>query len=168
MTVSALNIQRADYANPADCAAFIAMLDEYARSAMGGGKALAPSVRLELPARMAAMPTAFTGLAWRGDEAVGIVNCFETLSTFKARPIINIHDLAVTATVQGQGVGTALLGWVEMLARQRGCCKLTLEVLEGNTQAQSVYRRTGFVSYALDPQHGQAQFWEKPLLDNRE
>lgn len=156
-------IKQADFSQAGDCTALLALLDEYAQSPLGGGQGLSPEVRAMLPQRLAAMPTAVTGLAWRAEQPVGVINGFETLSTFKARPVLNVHDVAVTASAQGQGVGTALLRWVEELARARGCCKLTLEVLEGNTRARAVYARLGFVGYALDPQYGQALFWEKPL-----
>lgn len=43
------------------------------------------------------------------------------------------------------------------------CCKLTLEVLEGNKLAQQVYRRFGFQGYELDPKMGRALFYEKKL-----
>ena len=42
--------------------------------------------------------------------------------------------------------------------------KLTLEVLEGNSVAQSAYRAFGFEGYELDPQMGKALFWQKKLV----
>ena len=56
-----------------------------------------------------------------------------------------------------------MLTQVEDIARQRGCCKLTLEVLEGNKAAQRSYRGFGFEGYQLVPEMGRAMFWEKPL-----
>jgi hypothetical protein len=44
-----------------------------------------------------------------------------------------------------------------------GCCKLTLEVLSGNTTAQTSYQRFGFAQYQLDPAAGQALFMQKWL-----
>ncbi|MEX5689713.1 GNAT family N-acetyltransferase, partial [Pseudomonas silesiensis] len=52
---------------------------------------------------------------------------------------------------------------VEEIARQRGCCKLTLEVLEGNEVAQGAYRKLGFDNYQLSPETGRAMFWQKAL-----
>ncbi len=37
-----------------------------------------------------------------------------------------------------------MLRKVREIARQRGCCKITLEVLEGNDVAQAAYRKFGF------------------------
>jgi len=52
---------------------------------------------------------------------------------------------------------------VEEVAMAGDCCKLTLEVLEGNKLAQQVYRRFGFQGYELDPKMGRALFYEKKL-----
>ena len=56
-----------------------------------------------------------------------------------------------------------MLGLVEQIALERGACKLTLEVLAGNTGAIKLYNRVGFASYQLDPVMGQAQFLQKWL-----
>ena len=52
---------------------------------------------------------------------------------------------------------------VEDIARERGCCKITLEVLEGNPVAQGSYRKFGFSDGQLDPAHGRMLFWNKYL-----
>ena len=44
-----------------------------------------------------------------------------------------------------------------------GCCKLTLEVLEGNKTAQAAYVANGFVGYQLVSEMGQAMFWQKKI-----
>ena len=56
-----------------------------------------------------------------------------------------------------------MLEKVEEAARERGCCKLTLEVLERNHAAQNAYRRFGFAPYELSSETGRAMFWEKTL-----
>ena len=53
----------------------------------------------------------------------------------------------------------------EQLARQRGCCKLTLEVLSKNHAAKQAYLGSGFTPYQLDQQHGVAEFWHKRVRD---
>jgi ribosomal protein S18 acetylase RimI-like enzyme len=65
-------------------------------------------------------------------------------STFHARPLLNIHDLAVMPEWRGHGVGTALLGAIEGRALQRSCCKVTLEVQDDNQRARALYERCGF------------------------
>ncbi|OSM02156.1 putative GCN5-related N-acetyltransferase [Magnetofaba australis IT-1] len=56
-----------------------------------------------------------------------------------------------------------MLAEIEAIARARGCCKVTLEVLENNHAAQSAYRKYGFAGYELRPEAGRALFWEKSL-----
>ncbi|HID45822.1 MAG TPA: GNAT family N-acetyltransferase [Chromatiaceae bacterium] len=153
----------ADYHNPLHRKAVIDLLDDYARDPMGGGEPLSAQTRETLIPALIAQPGAFSILAFDGDKPVGLVNCFQTLSTFKARPLINIHDVAVKESHRGKGISTRMLHKVEEVARQRDCCKLTLEVLDGNTIAQNAYRKLGFSGYELNPQLGKALFWEKKL-----
>ena len=56
-----------------------------------------------------------------------------------------------------------MLRKVQDIARERGCCKITLEVLEGNEVAQSSYRKFGFSDGQLDPAYGRMLFWNKYL-----
>jgi ribosomal protein S18 acetylase RimI-like enzyme len=84
-------------------------------------------------------------------------------STFACRPLVNVHDLAVAGAYRGQRIGERLLAFVETLARKRGACKLTLEVLSGNASAMRLYARAGFAQYELDPAAGQAGFMQKWL-----
>ena len=102
-------------------------------------------------------------IAWLEDQPIGLINCFEGYSTFKAQPLMNIHDIAVLPGHRGAGVGQALLAAAEQHAKDRGCCKLTLEVLTGNTRALKSYLGFGFEPYALDPAAGQASFMQKWL-----
>jgi GNAT superfamily N-acetyltransferase len=115
---------------------------------MGGGQPLADSVQATLCDRLAQVPLAISFIAWQGDEAVGLVNCFEGFSTFKAQPLLNVHDLVVRAGQRGRGVGQALLAAAQAHARQQGCCKLTLEVLSSNARALRSYEQFGFAPYA--------------------
>lgn len=56
----------------------------------------------------------------------------------------HIADLVVDAAAAGQGVGSALVGFAEQWARQRGFAMLTLSVIVENERARSLYRRLGF------------------------
>ena len=56
-----------------------------------------------------------------------------------------------------------MLALVEQIARARGACKLTLEVLSGNAGARRLYARVGFADYQLDPTFGSARFLQKWL-----
>jgi ribosomal protein S18 acetylase RimI-like enzyme len=76
---------------------------------------------------------------------------------------MNIHDIAVHPDFRGQGVGRQLLTTLEQYAKSQNCCKITLEVLMGNTTARQVYTKAGFEDYALDPAVGTACFMQKWL-----
>jgi ribosomal protein S18 acetylase RimI-like enzyme len=156
-------ICRADYANPAHAAALVSLLDAYAKDPMGGGYALSEFAKNHLVDELAARPQAFSVLAFVGDQAVGLVNCIEGFSTFACRPLVNVHDVVVLAGFRGRGIANQMLQVAESMSRERGACKMTLEVLQGNSGAARVYERVGFAAYQLDPGMGQAQFLQKWL-----
>lgn len=158
-----LEIVRADYADPVHARALVDMLDAYARDPAGGGSPLSDFARDNLVAALSARPQAFSVLAFEGGQAVGLVNCLEGFSSFACRPLVNVHDLAVAASHRGRRVGERMLELVERIARERGACKITLEVLSGNASANRLYARSGFASYQLDPALGQALFLQKWL-----
>ena len=157
------SIFEADPAGPAHARCIISLLDSYASGINGGGQGLSAAVKQNLPAALAARPTAHVMLAMEGEEPAGLVISFEGFSTFQCRPLLNIHDVVVAEKYRGQGLSKRLLAAVEEMAMRLGCCKLTLEVLEGNTIAQAAYRSLGFDGYQLDPSLGKALFWEKKL-----
>jgi GNAT superfamily N-acetyltransferase len=159
----ALTIELADYADPRDAADLVALLDIYARDPMGGGEPLGAEVRDRIVPGLAASPGAFSLIARLDGEPVGLANCFTSFSTFAARPLVNMHDMAVAPDHRGHGIGRALLTAVEAEARRRGACKVTLEVLNGNARAKALYVALGYGDYQLDPEAGHALFWQKRL-----
>lgn len=159
--MTALRVLRADYADPAHARALVHLLDAYARDPAGGAQPLSDFARANLVQELARRSTAFSVLAMDSDEPVGLVNCIEGFSTFACRPLVNVHDVAVLAAHRGRGIAERMLEKVEQIARERGACKLTLEVLSGNRSAIRLYGRAGFAPYALDAAMGQAQFFQK-------
>lgn len=162
--MSDVKIELADYQSAADAKSVVSLLDAYATDPMGGGEPLSSYVKENLCQQLAVIPGAFTVLAFVNGKAAGLINCFMGFSTFKCKPIVNIHDVAVLAEFRGLGISRKMLDKVEQIAVDRGCCKLTLEVLEGNSVAQSAYINYGFKGYELDESHGKAMFWEKPCF----
>ncbi|MDM0112453.1 GNAT family N-acetyltransferase [Variovorax sp. J22R133] len=158
-----IDIVVADYRNKAHADALVQLMDEYARDPAGGGSALPAEVKNGLPEALAARPSAFSVLAFEAGQAVGLINCFEGFSTFACRPLVNVHDVVVVASHRGQRITQKMLVKVEELARERGACKLTLEVLSGNVGAMRAYEREGFAGYQLDPAFGTATFMHKKL-----
>lgn len=158
-----IRICQVDYRHPAHARAVVELLDHYARDPMGGGRSLTASVRDNLVAELHRRPWALSLLAFSDDRAVGLLNAFEGFSTFACKPLINIHDLVIHRDYRGRGLGRRLLTAIEDIARTRGCCKLTLEVLGGNTVAKAAYRRFGFDAYRLSEETGPSEFWQKVL-----
>lgn len=156
-------VLQASYSNPMHAEAIGLVLDQYARDPMGGGQPLDPQLLAQLPEELARRPHAFSVLAFVDGQPAGLVNCFEGFSTFACRPLVNIHDVSVVPAHRGKGLSQRMLAKVEEIARQRGCCKLTLEVLEGNPAAQGSYRTFGFEHARFDPVYGAMQFWTKAL-----
>ena len=143
--------------------AWLELLDHYARDPMGGGEGLPDYAKSHLVMALQNQPGFHGALAYDGEQAVGLINCFLGFSTFAGRPLLNIHDVVVNADHRRQGIGQALLRWAEERARELGCCKLTLEILSGNAQAMASYMRAGYAPYVLDPAAGQALLIQKLL-----
>lgn len=156
-------IEQVDYQSPQHASDLIYLLDQYAQDEAGGGQALPESVKQTLVSNLAALPNAVSLLAYEGKKAVGLLNAFQVFSTFANEPLINIHDLYVHSAKRGEGIARQLLLVIEEIAKARGCCKLTLEVLSGNQKAQNVYRNNEFTAYTLDNTMGEAIFWQKKL-----
>jgi ribosomal protein S18 acetylase RimI-like enzyme len=163
MPDSDFRIVRANYADPAHAGALVELLDHYARDPAGGGAPLAEYARANLAAALAARPFVFSVLAYDAGTPVGLVNAIEGFSTFACKPLVNIHDVVVHETRRGRGVAARLFEETEAIARERGACKLTLEVLSGNRAARGLYRKLGFDDYRLDPAMGEARFMHKWL-----
>ena len=158
-----VSVRVVDYLSPKDRVALVSLLDMYARDPMGGGKPLAVDVQARLCDDLAGLAGAVSFIAWLDNRPIGLLNAMRAYSTFKARPLMNVHDIAVAPDCRGKGVGRALLAALEQHAVQSGCCKLTLEVLSGNCLALQAYTGFGFEHYALDPEAGQALFMQKWL-----
>jgi ribosomal protein S18 acetylase RimI-like enzyme len=161
--MSLFEIVIADVSQPTDASALVRLLDLYARDPMGGGQALSSFVKENLAATLAARSDVTVIFAKTNGEPIGMVICIEGFSTFSCRPLLNIHDVIVASEYRGQGISKMMFAKAEQIARSQGCCKLTLEVLSGNTPARAAYTNFGFESYQLDPQMGDALFLHKKL-----
>ena len=142
----------------------VAVLDSYASEPLGGGTPLNADVRERLISELRRHPTTRIWIAENEDrQAIGVAVCFLGFSTFAARPLLNIHDLAVLPQYRGNGIGAALLEAVERSARELGCCKVTLEVRADNRRARSLYARSGFGNFSPGEQPVETIFMEKKL-----
>jgi GNAT superfamily N-acetyltransferase len=161
----ALVIAEADLDDPAHANGIVSVLDSYASDPIGGGRPLRPEIRERLVPGLRRQANVLVLLAFDGDAAVGLAVCFFGFSTFAARPLLNVHDLAVVPERRGDGIGTALLTEAERRARAYGSCKLTLEVQEHNHRARAVYAKFGFTDYVLGGEAVPTRFLTK-LLDD--
>jgi len=155
----------ADYYNPRHGNAIVDLLDQYAREPMGGKQPLSEAVKKNLVSELQKLPYAFSVLCFVADKPAGLANCFFGFSTFACKPLVNVHDFIVQSAFRGLNISQALLGFTEEYALRSGCCKVTLEVLQGNTIARKAYEKFGFQPYQLDATLGRALFLEKKLPD---
>jgi len=157
-----IQIVEGDLDRPEHAQAVLELVDAYARDPMGDGKPLDSEVRRRLIPGLAQHPTTHILLAYDGDRAVGIALCFRGFSSFQARPLLNVHDLAVLPERRGRGIGRLLLEAVAAKARALGCCKLTLETQEHNA-ARRLYESVGFTRDVHVPEAGAAIFMSRKL-----
>lgn len=135
-------VKQVDYSDPDDVSDLLLLLREYARLEDCDRPELS-----ELPHKLAQFPTAFSVLAYAEPtrrQAIGLTNCFLGFSTFRMRPLVNVHDVIVTSEFRGRGVALAMLREVERIAKDKDCCRLTLEVYADNLPARRAYEKFGF------------------------
>lgn len=156
-------VKQVDFLNKFEADAVLCLLNEYAEHEMGGAEGLSEYTKLNLIRELRKREGCAVFLAYARDFAVGLLISFEAFSTFQCKPILNIHDVVVSEEYRGQGVCRLMFSEVEAHAKRRGCCKVTLEVLEGNLVAKKAYENMGYHGYELDPKFGAALFFEKKI-----
>ncbi len=144
--MDSIRIVRADLENDAHVSAICELTNMYAFNATG--EPLDPAVLNNLPEALRAHPSIEALIAYIQDQAIGIATCVLSFSSFSAKPILNLHDLAVRPDYRNLGIGRKLLIAVEELARELGCCKVSLEVHPTNP-ARDLYRRCGFEEVSI-------------------
>lgn len=155
-----------DFENQQQVEQFLRVLSTYSQEAGGGNKEISQQTQTNLPQLLQELPNRQVLVAIEQDTAnengtvIGVAVCLGGFSTFKAQPVLNVHDLAVLPDRRGQGVGSKLLAAAEARARELGCCKMTLEVISTNENAHRLYNRQGFD--APTP-NAPTFFLEKPL-----
>ncbi len=140
-----IEIIRVDFDDADAVCQYLDMLDAYALDPMGAGQHLGAEVRGRLLDDLRQLPGAHCLLARHGNSPIGFATCFTGYSTFRARPLLNIHDIAVLPEWRRQSVGHHLLAAIAELGRQLDCCRITLEVRADNPGARGLYESSGFV-----------------------
>jgi ribosomal protein S18 acetylase RimI-like enzyme len=154
----------ADLFLPSHAEAIVHLLNEYAKDDMGGGSELSSFVKHNLVPELRKRIGTYVLLVFVDGTPAGLAICFEGFSTFLCKPLLNIHDLVISSEHRGRGISRRLLAKVEEIAERIDCCKITLEVLEGNAIAKHVYITSGYSGYELNPKVGKAMFWQKKLM----
>src|SRR5438093_4884598 len=91
------DLNRAEHQNDV-----LALTAAYALDPMGNGGPLSTESLERLIPGLKSHPTTLIFLAYVEGKAVGIATCFRGFSTFRARPLIIIHDLAVRPEHRGR------------------------------------------------------------------
>jgi ribosomal protein S18 acetylase RimI-like enzyme len=154
-----LTIMLADLSNEDHCSYIVAFVNEYRCDPMGGSLgAIAKGSEQELLHGLRDHPASVVYFALLNGAVAGMAVCFTGFSTFKAKRLLNIHDLILFREYRNKGIGTWFLNKIAEEVLQNGYCKLTLEVRVDNESAKKVYRKAGFKPCA-DPM----EFWIKEL-----
>ena len=158
-----IKVIEADLGDPLHAEAVITILDSYAKEPVGGGKPLSDEVRARLIPELQQLDKLMILLAIQEGTPIGVAVCFIGFSTFAARPLVNVHDLAVLPEFRGMGAGQLLLESLHERAEKLGCCKITLEVREDNSGAHALYKRLGYNDYKPSDRPVTTFFLEKHL-----
>ncbi len=153
-----LSVILSDLANPKQQAAIVELLDMYCRDEFGDSQPLSDHARTNLIPGLVKHGGARVFLAYDGDQALGMAICMLGFSSFRGKPLINVHDIAVSPEARGKGVGRQLLLAVETEARALGCCKVTLEVRSDNARGMGLYKSVGF-----KPSEPETFFWSQTV-----
>ncbi len=153
-----MKLIQVDLNNSAHSSAVVNLLNDYMLDEMGIGEKmpeeLAPKIIKGLKKHQA-----YLGFFVLVDENyVALANCNLNYSTWKAKPLINIHDFVVSPKFRQKGIGLFLLKSIEKYAQENGFCRINLEVRHDNYKAQNLYKKAGFKE--CDPNN---YFWENRI-----
>lgn len=90
-------------------------------------------------------------LAWRGEEAVGLVHHIRHRSAWTIGDYCYLQDLFVADSARGAGIGRRLIEHVYAAAKAAGCSRVHWLTHETNADAMLLYDRiaekSGFLQY---------------------
>lgn len=150
---------KVDLQSDKHCEALLGLLNQYMLDDFGIKKAMPADLGPKIVDGLK-KHTAYLGFFVQIDnEMAALANCNLVFSTWKAKPVINIHDFIVSEKFRRRGVGLFLLKGIENYALEMGYCRLNLEVRYDNVKAQELYKKAGFTE--CDPSN---YFWEKKMI----
>ena len=151
-------IVQCDLANKTHAEAFIKLMNAYMEHPMGISQSIKMDHAEKIIADLIQHPTYLGVMVQYEGEYVGLANCFINYSTFKGKPLINIHDFIVLPEYRNKGLAQLLLYGIEAIGKEKGCCRINLEVRHDNHSAMKLYKKVGYIE--CDPP---MYFWEKYL-----
>jgi ribosomal protein S18 acetylase RimI-like enzyme len=155
-------IRQADLDVAGDRESTLELLNSYSQHPMGSGADLPPDVQQRVVDGLRNHPMTRVFFATVNDQVVGIAVCFVGYSTFKAKPLLNIHDLHVRSEFGRRGIGAALIDAVVDYTRSIDGCAVTLEVRRDNP-ARTLYTQKGFQTHN-EPLPDDAMLFGKRLV----
>ena len=161
MEIAELNLAEPDGVNK-----FTQLLDAYCCTLNGGGVALSDEVRNRLFNVMPQYGNAIAFLSHHQNKPTGVVFGFYNLYVFSAQPYANVQFIFVLPEFQRRGIAKKLMLAFEARTRELGCCKVTLEVREGNEQAKALYSALEYRRGTFGPHNDALEFWERLFLPN--
>jgi len=135
-----------------------AVLQLYAQPDLDDGEVLTTTEAEQIFERMTRYPNYKVYVAVRGSQVVGtfallIMDNLGHLGT----PSAIIEDVAVTPSIQGQGIGKEMMGYAIQLATENSCYKITLSSNLKRNRAHAFYESLNFehhgFSFRIDTKH---------------
>jgi GNAT superfamily N-acetyltransferase len=158
MSDSEFNLVVCDLKNSTHQKAFTYLMNCYRNDPMGGVGEMTLELSEKLLDDLKNHPTYSGFFVVAKNEFIGLANCFTNYSTFKAKPLMNIHDFIVIPEWRGKKAAEFLLSELAKYLKDKGYCRISLEVRHDNQRAQALYKRMGF-----NDCHPPMYFWEKYL-----
>jgi GNAT superfamily N-acetyltransferase len=132
-------------AKPEDWSAVASLLVELGRG-VAAGTAGDPTHGMQFGGHLRRLDSV-TLVAEVDGSVVGVVDMEYHQRLGDHRPQARVNDLVVTERARGDGVGQALLGRAEVLARKRGCFRMALVTASWRDDTMAFYRREGWADY---------------------
>src|SRR4051812_36216200 len=99
----------ANYLDENHASDILYLLNSYSEDPMGAGEPLSEYCKNNLVIELSKIPQAFSIIAYANGEPAGLANCFQAFSTFKCKPLINIHDFIVVDGYRGHRISQLML-----------------------------------------------------------
>ena len=143
MDISELPVVR--FARPDDWPAVAGLLVELGRG-VAEGTADDPTHQIQFAGHIRRLETV-TLVAEMEGRVAGVLDMEYHQRLGDHRPQARVHDVVVTEGSRQTGVGRALLGRAEELARKRGCFRMTLVTANWRDFAHRFYLKQGWDDY---------------------